>query len=211
MKSRGMILYRSFCVDVFFEKQYSHTWEEGCHLHRRKKLSPHEEVHIPGSVLVSLRELADRVEEFETGKPAIVYCASGGRSRAGTSILLNAGFREVYNLKGGIHAREGDAAQGDPEYGTAYFSDAAGATDFIAPAWALEEGMKLNDITTFLGDKRDIDVIEYAMALEAQLYDLYLRLKRPFEDGAILGVIDTLASAERKHINMLTDLHRDMS
>ena len=60
--------------------------------------------HIPGSTLVPLRELADRVGELEAHKagPTIVVCRSGVRSTTAAAILVGLGFEQVYNLQGGM-------------------------------------------------------------------------------------------------------------
>ena len=60
--------------------------------------------HIPGSRLVPLRELADRVPELQPHKqgPTIVVCRSGVRSTTAAAILEGMGFEEVYNLQGGM-------------------------------------------------------------------------------------------------------------
>jgi rhodanese-related sulfurtransferase len=60
--------------------------------------------HIPGSVLVPLRELAERVEELRAHRagPTVVVCRSGVRSTTAAAILAGLGFEEVYNLQGGM-------------------------------------------------------------------------------------------------------------
>jgi sulfur dioxygenase len=60
--------------------------------------------HIPGSRLVPLRQLADRVAELQAHKqgPTIVVCRSGVRSTTAAAILEGMGFEQVYNLKGGM-------------------------------------------------------------------------------------------------------------
>ena len=60
--------------------------------------------HIPGSTLVPLRELADRVGELEAHKagPTVVVCRSGVRSTTAAAILVGLGFEQVYNLQGGM-------------------------------------------------------------------------------------------------------------
>jgi len=60
--------------------------------------------HIPGSRLVPLRELADRVAELQLHKhgPTIVVCRSGVRSTTAAAILEGMGFEQVYNLQGGM-------------------------------------------------------------------------------------------------------------
>ena len=60
--------------------------------------------HIPGSTLVPLRELADRVNELQAHKsgPTVVVCRSGVRSTTAAAILEGLGFERVYNLQGGM-------------------------------------------------------------------------------------------------------------
>lgn len=59
---------------------------------------------IPGAVSVPMREIPARLGELETEKPIVVLCHSGGRSRQVAGFLLSAGFKEVFNLSGGIDA-----------------------------------------------------------------------------------------------------------
>ena len=42
------------------------------------------------------------IKKLDKEKPVIVYCKSGRRSTKSSEILLNAGFVNIYNLKGGI-------------------------------------------------------------------------------------------------------------
>lgn len=60
--------------------------------------------HIPGSTIVPLRELADRVAELQAhkGGPTVVVCRSGVRSTTAAAILEGLGFEQVYNLQGGM-------------------------------------------------------------------------------------------------------------
>ncbi len=57
--------------------------------------------HI-GGVLVPLAELADVLHQFDQNKPVIIYCKSGARSQQALSIFLDAGFKQVKQLAGGI-------------------------------------------------------------------------------------------------------------
>jgi sulfur-carrier protein adenylyltransferase/sulfurtransferase len=63
------------------------------------------------------------------------------RSRAAASVLLRAGFRQVYSLEGGIHAWQGLTAEGTPNLG--YFFMARTPAESLALAWLLEEGSRL--------------------------------------------------------------------
>jgi len=51
-----------------------------------------------------LNTLSREIEGLNPDKPIYVICQSGYRSSVGTSILENAGFREIYNVAGGTKA-----------------------------------------------------------------------------------------------------------
>jgi rhodanese-related sulfurtransferase len=59
---------------------------------------------LPGSVLIPVQELEQRVEELsgERGRPVLIYCATGNRSTVAARILLEAGFDQVVNMRDGI-------------------------------------------------------------------------------------------------------------
>jgi adenylyltransferase/sulfurtransferase len=58
--------------------------------------------HIEGSILIPLGQLPDRLGELDKSGKIVVHCQSGMRSSKATAILLNDGFQDVSNLKGGI-------------------------------------------------------------------------------------------------------------
>lgn len=49
-------------------------------------------------------QFADRIKYLDKNKPLLVYCASGVRSAAAAKWLLDNGFKDVQNLKGGLTA-----------------------------------------------------------------------------------------------------------
>lgn len=57
---------------------------------------------LPGSQLIPLNELTDRLEELNPSREIVVHCKSGGRSAKAVRQLQAAGFLRVYNLEGGI-------------------------------------------------------------------------------------------------------------
>lgn len=57
--------------------------------------------HLPNAINIPLNELGQRVNEIPQGKAVVVVCASGNRSRTGASKIVEAGYENVYNLKGG--------------------------------------------------------------------------------------------------------------
>jgi rhodanese-related sulfurtransferase len=63
-----------------------------------------EYCRIEGSALIPLGELAARIDEMPVDRPLVIVCHHGNRSGYATAILLEAGFRDVYNLRGGVEA-----------------------------------------------------------------------------------------------------------
>ena len=59
---------------------------------------------IPGSTLLPLPELAQRVGELDPNREMVVHCKSGYRSSIATSLLRRAGCQDVANLTGGYDA-----------------------------------------------------------------------------------------------------------
>ncbi len=101
----------------------------------------YEREHLPGSILIPLKELVDRKDELDPDKPTLVYCAIGGRSKAGAQLLQGQGFKEVYNISGGIKAWNGTRAGGTEEVGMEFFTSTEYA-DIFKMAYAMEEGLK---------------------------------------------------------------------
>jgi len=60
--------------------------------------------HIEGAHLIPLGELAGRMHELDSAKTYVLQCKSGVRSMKALELLYTAGFRRLYNLKGGINA-----------------------------------------------------------------------------------------------------------
>ena len=57
---------------------------------------------IPGSTLIPLGDLPERLDELEGRSEMIVHCKSGVRSAKAVKLLRQAGFAEAKNLRGGI-------------------------------------------------------------------------------------------------------------
>jgi sulfur-carrier protein adenylyltransferase/sulfurtransferase len=97
--------------------------------------------HLPGAKLIPLPELGGRVPELDAQKPTIVYCAIGGRSRVAAQVLAAKGFREVFNLTGGIKAWSSAKAVGPQDLGLGLFSGKETPEETLVVAYALEEGL----------------------------------------------------------------------
>lgn len=236
----------------------------------------YERGHIPGAVLIPIAQLPERLDDLAPETPTIVYCAIGGRSRAGASILQDAGYKEVYNLKGGFNLWNGLSAPGPPETGMAYFKDVDNAEDILLLAWSMEEGtrrfyekmtdiseaddvreiygglakvevnhqrtiselyhelagtsadtstpfytkyvpedemeqlmegqMKLGEVISWASGRSVIDVLEFAIGLEAKLYDLYMRMQEKYTEPPANTVYSKLAAEEKQHLDLFVDL-----
>ena len=63
-----------------------------------------EEGYIDGAILLNYNDpqFATKLAELNKETPTYIYCRSGGRSGNTAAILKDLGFKEVYDLKGGI-------------------------------------------------------------------------------------------------------------
>jgi adenylyltransferase/sulfurtransferase len=71
---------------------------------------------IPGSTLIPLPSLPQRLGELDSGRELIVHCKSGMRSQKAIQLLREKGFRNLKNLKGGILAWAERIDPGMPRY-----------------------------------------------------------------------------------------------
>jgi rhodanese-related sulfurtransferase len=60
------------------------------------------QAHISGATLIPLGELPNRLNEIPKDKIIVVVCRTGHRSAQGRDILLNAGFKNVTSIAGGM-------------------------------------------------------------------------------------------------------------
>ncbi|MBI4347550.1 MAG: molybdopterin-synthase adenylyltransferase MoeB [Elusimicrobia bacterium] len=67
---------------------------------------PHEYeiARIPGSLLIPLGQLPERLSELSKEDDLVVHCKMGGRSMKAAKLLLEKGFKRVTNVAGGINA-----------------------------------------------------------------------------------------------------------
>lgn len=65
----------------------------------------YEQIHIEGTHLIPIRQLQARMSELESKKheDILVYCATGNRSTVASRIMVNSGFKRIYNLRYGIN------------------------------------------------------------------------------------------------------------
>ncbi len=139
----------------------------------------YEEAHIPGAKLVPLPRLLEGARELDREKPTIVHCAVGGRSRVAAQMLSGMGFKEVYNLAGGIEAYQGGKVAGPVEL----------------------------NLDLVRGDETPGEVLTLAYGLESGLKLFYDTLAARGGDAAVTGLFAKLAQVEEIHRQRILDLY----
>ena len=61
-------------------------------------------VHLPDSLHIPMRQVAERIDEIDRSRPVVVICHHGARSMQIAKFLKTQGFENVSNLAGGIDA-----------------------------------------------------------------------------------------------------------
>ncbi len=72
-----------------------------------RTVAEYSDGHIPGSLNINVQSdsfAADVDELLEKERPVAVYCRSGRRSRDAAKLLVEKGFKKVYNLDKGFLA-----------------------------------------------------------------------------------------------------------
>lgn len=71
---------------------------------------------IPGSTLLPMGELAGRIEEIDPDRPVVCICHHGARSAQVAHFLDSRGFKETFNLAGGLEAWARQVDESFPRY-----------------------------------------------------------------------------------------------
>ena len=130
-------------IDAVEAKQYmNRTPGDAFTLLDVRQPGEYDAEHLPGAKLIPLPELGARLSELDAGKPTVVYCAIGGRSRVAAQVLAAKGFKEVMNLSGGIKAWNSQKAVGPEDLGLSLFSGKESPEETLLTAYSLEEGLR---------------------------------------------------------------------
>ncbi|MGD9016520.1 MAG: rhodanese-like domain-containing protein [Desulfobacterales bacterium] len=135
--------------------------------------------HLPGAHLIPLPDLGDRLDELDAGRPTVVYCAVGGRSRVAAQMLAGRGFDAVFNMAGGFKAWNGNAAVGLEESGMALFTGRETPREALIVAYSLEQGLQ----------------------------DFYLSMVPNVDNGDVKALFAKLADIEIKHQDRLFETY----
>jgi len=129
-------------IDAEEAKRFMAEHKEGAYtLLDVRQPGEYETEHIPGAKLIPLPGLKDGLSQLDKQKPIIAYCAIGGRSLAAAQLLSGLGFKEIYNLQGGIKAWQGQKAVGPQELNLDLVRGDETAAEMIALAYGLEMGL----------------------------------------------------------------------
>ena len=60
--------------------------------------------HLKGAINIPLSDLPVQIGELDRNRPILIYCRTGVRSAQASTILVNAGFTQVYDMEGGLNA-----------------------------------------------------------------------------------------------------------
>ncbi|MCY0864991.1 MAG: rhodanese-like domain-containing protein [Sulfobacillus sp.] len=72
-----------------------------------REASEYRAGHIPRAKHISLGQLVHRLKEVPKDKTVVVVCRSGSRSGKAAELLAEAGFRNVFNMSGGMQKWSG--------------------------------------------------------------------------------------------------------
>ena len=114
-------------------------------------------------------------KELGRDKKIITYCRSGHRSMAASILLCGLGFKDIYNLDGGILNWHYDLIKGIPEERPELITGKEGVGDILMLALMLEKGA----------------------------FDFYSRAQEMIKDQQAVQAFQKLAGMEEKHIERL--------
>jgi thioredoxin 1 len=62
--------------------------------------------HLANAILIDIKsdDFKSRVAKLDKTKPVFVYCKAGSRSSSAVEVFTDLGFKEIYDLSGGINA-----------------------------------------------------------------------------------------------------------
>jgi len=170
-------------MDAEQARKYMAAQPEGSYLLLDvRQPSEYEEEHLPGAKLIPLGQLGEAVAELDRDKPVITYCAIGGRSRVAAQLLQGYGFREVYNLKGGIKAWQGHKATGPEEL----------------------------NLDLVRGDETPAEIAALAIGMEESLKQFYQTLLATATDAEVKDLFTKMVEVSDRHKQRFVEFYRQV-
>jgi adenylyltransferase/sulfurtransferase len=99
-------------------KELKRLLDSGAHVNLIDVREAHEYefCHIPGSRLVPVGQIPNRVNEFDPAEEYVFYCHMGERSGWAVNFLRQLGLKKVKNVSGGIDAWSVEIDPSTPRY-----------------------------------------------------------------------------------------------
>jgi sulfur-carrier protein adenylyltransferase/sulfurtransferase len=158
----------------------------------------YEDEHLPGARLIPLPQLSEAYSSLDPEKPVIVHCAVGGRSRVAAQMLSGHGFKEVYNLAGGIKAFKGPKAAGPQELNLDLVRGDETPAEIIALAYGMERALQLfyEAMLGRTGDQEMQDLFSSLARVEQRHQQRLLEQYRGMEPGPDPGALEAAPAPE---------------
>ena len=102
LQSGGGNAPASLPKEISVEEAYS-QYQSGAFVLDVRTQEEWNEFHAPNTTLIPLDQLPARISEVPQDREIVVVCRSGNRSQQGRDILLNAGFKQVTSMTGGLN------------------------------------------------------------------------------------------------------------
>jgi len=154
-----------------------------------------EDGHIPGSLLIPLQELEQRVREVpNSGMPIAVICEHGLRSASACRLLAEHGYGPLFNLRGGLEnwpgpIKNGPGQNGHHELGIAPSSFLVESFDLLPKGLALDLAMGEGRNAIYLATRGfDVDGVDVDPTAVAHARASARKLGAPIR--AILGNVE---------------------
>ena len=90
--------------------------EEGIKLIDVREKWEHNIARINGSELIPLRTFGEHSKKLDINEKIVVFCHHGSRSYSVCQFMAQNGFKNVYNLEGGINAWSLEIDKSIPQY-----------------------------------------------------------------------------------------------
>ena len=131
--------YQDISVDRLREYMARHQ-ENDYVLDDVRQPNEYSQGHIPGSVLIPLGEIPQRLSELPVDKDVVVYCRSGHRSKAASLFIGSRPYvaGTVFNMVGGILAWDGHLLPATPNLKN--YSAEGSVQEVLYRAMDLEKG-----------------------------------------------------------------------
>ncbi len=96
--------YKVFILDVRTPAEYNYTHIEGAKLIPLKNLPLHDPVNLSNKELLAWHIKNNKDLPNNKCTKILVYCLSGKRGAVASQMLVDSGYKKVYNVQGGITA-----------------------------------------------------------------------------------------------------------